>query len=53
MKAFPVSQDLLQIAGYIEYILDKKPELSSLHLAAGLVYDNEQGKKSEKNGGSQ
>ncbi len=39
MKAFSADQDLQQIAEYVEYILEKKPELSSLHLAAGLVYD--------------
>ena len=39
MKAFAVDHDLLQIADYIEYILDQRPDHISLHLAAGLVYD--------------
>jgi len=39
VKAFSADQELMRIAVYIEFILDKKPELSSLHLAAGLVYD--------------
>lgn len=39
VKAFSADQELMRIAVYIEFILDKKPELTSLHLAAGLVYD--------------
>ncbi len=38
-EAFKVPQDLLRIADYIEYIIEKSPEHVDLHLAAALVYD--------------
>lgn len=38
-QAFKYDEPLNRIVDYIEYILDNRPERSSLHLAAALVYD--------------
>lgn len=39
-KAFKVPyKSLVEIVDYIEYILDTEPKKSTLHLAAGLVYE--------------
>lgn len=37
--AFKVPYDLLRIADYVEYIIEKSPEHVDLHLAVALVYD--------------
>ena len=38
-EAFKAPEDLLRIADYIEYIIEKAPDHMDLHLAAALVYD--------------
>lgn len=39
-RAFEVPYDnLVEIIDYIEFVLDKEPEKTNLHLAAGLVYE--------------
>lgn len=38
-KALEIPYNLVDIADYIEFILENEPEKMTLHLAAGLIYE--------------